>query len=72
MADIDVYLQRQRTGRLIRQGERHIFGYGLDATEALSLTMPLRTESYSSHDLLPVFQMNLLNISSRHWLIFLN
>ncbi len=59
MADIDVYLSELISGRLIRQSEQHVFGYGLDATEALSLTMPISTQSYANQALHPVFQMNL-------------
>jgi serine/threonine-protein kinase HipA len=59
MADIDVYVDQQIAGRLTRQNERHIFGYTIDSTEAISLTMPVRTESYAYQGLHPVFQMNL-------------
>ena len=59
MADVDVYLNEQISGRLSKQVEQHIFTYGLDASEALSLTMPLCTESYPDQGLHPVFQMNL-------------
>jgi len=66
MADIDVYLKpnvnEQKTnllGRLIKNARKHVFSYQLGANEALSLTMPVRTESYNFDDLHPVFQMNL-------------
>ncbi|MCJ8268160.1 MAG: type II toxin-antitoxin system HipA family toxin [Psychrosphaera sp.] len=59
MADIDVYLTQKMTGRLTKLAERHVFTYGLDVSEAMSLTMPIRTESYAYHGLHPVFQMNL-------------
>ena len=60
MAEIDVYLNRDQAGRLTKSGARHIFGYDLDAQEAVSLTMPIRTESYTyEQGLHPVFQMNL-------------
>ena len=59
MADIDVYTVQNFTGRLTRSGTRHAFTYNQDAKEALSLTMPLRVESYTYEDLHPVFQMNL-------------
>ncbi|WP_252179895.1 type II toxin-antitoxin system HipA family toxin [Endozoicomonas sp. 4G] len=59
MADIDVYTAQTFTGRLTRSGSKHVFTYNQGANEALSLTMPMRIESYSYEDLHPVFQMNL-------------
>lgn len=57
---VDVLVARQRVGRLARVQQRHSFTYGLDATEALSLTMPLRVETYNyEQGLHPLFQMNL-------------
>ena len=57
---VDVFVASQRVGRLARAQQRHSFTYGLDATEALSLTMPLRVESYHyDQGLHPLFQMNL-------------
>lgn len=60
MHEVDVFIRRNLTGRLAREQQRHSFTYGLDATEALSLTMPLRLESYRyEQGLHPLFQMNL-------------
>lgn len=59
MANIDVWTNKQITGRLSKSAERHVFNYGLNSSEALSLTMPIRTESYNSEALHPIFQMNL-------------
>ena len=59
MADIDVYAAQTFTGRLTRSDSKHIFTYNQGAGEALSLTMPMRIESYSYDGLHPVFQMNL-------------
>ncbi len=60
MADIDVYVANQIAGRLVKTENKHIFSYHQDALDALSLTMPLRTESYAyPSGLHPVFQMNL-------------
>jgi len=59
MAEIDVYMAGQMAGRLAKADGKHILSYHYNATEALSLTMPMRTESYSYQDLHPVFQMNL-------------
>lgn len=65
MANIDVYLKSSfpqdelLTGRLEKSVDKHILTYQLGAKEALSLTMPIRTESYTTSELHPVFQMNL-------------
>ncbi len=57
---LDVWITREQAGRLARVQQRHSFTYSLDATEALSLTMPLRLESYNyDQGLHPLFQMNL-------------
>jgi len=72
MADIDVYLdnvnnnnskiETQISGRLSKSSKsknKHVFSYFQNSEQALSLTMPIRTESYSYPDLHPLFQMNL-------------
>lgn len=60
MSEVDVFVNRRLTGRLARTHQRHGFTYGLDAPEALSLTMPLRLETYAyEQGLHPLFQMNL-------------
>ncbi len=51
-----------RAGLLGREGRlRHIFAYGPSTPDSaqVSLTMPVRLESWASRDLHPVFQMNL-------------
>ena len=59
MATVDVYLEACKVGHLEKADFKHVFGYDSHAAEALSLSMPLRTESYSSQALHPLFQMNL-------------
>ena len=63
MAEVDVYTghgsQPALTGRLSASQQQYVFSYRHDAREALSLTMPLRHESYSYGQLHPIFQMNL-------------
>lgn len=59
MAEIDIFLNKQLNGRLAKQSDKAIFNFDLNANEALSLTMPIRTESYSFTNLHPIFQMNL-------------
>jgi len=67
--NIDIYLKpdfQQLVAKLNAKNSsasfnnnKHIMTYHPDASEALSLTMPLRNESYTHYDLHPVFQMNL-------------
>lgn len=60
MNELDVWLGRQRAGRLTKAQRRHGYTYQLDAGEALSLTMPLRVETYHyEQGLHPLFQMNM-------------
>ena len=47
MVDIDVYVAKQIAGRLDKADTKLVFGYHHDTSEALTLTMPLRTESYT-------------------------
>ncbi len=59
MADVDLYINNRVAGRVAQTADKYLFSYHQDAVEALSLTMPLRIESYSSPVLHPIFQMNL-------------
>ena len=62
MNAVDVHTGHQKpviSGRLQAQRGKHVFTYRHDAPEALSLTMPLREESYAHGQLHPIFQMNL-------------
>jgi serine/threonine-protein kinase HipA len=67
-ASVDIYLKpdlspQQLVAQLSFESEldskKHILSYHPQADEALSLTMPLRNESYAHNDLHPIFQMNL-------------
>jgi len=60
---IEVWSDLSRAGRLDRMGPRgSVFAYALEAARdrAVSMTMPVRLETYSeAHRLLPIFEMNL-------------
>lgn len=57
---LQAWIEQKRIGQLAQETEkRHVFNYTSDATEAISLTMPVRLESWVSPDLHPTFQMNL-------------
>lgn len=65
MANVDVYLQSENVGLLAKTAqldefsEKHSFTYLPDASQALSLLMPVRRETYDFPGLHPIFQMNL-------------
>lgn len=65
MTDFDslaVWVANDRAGTVARADRRHhVFAYTPSAPQSLqvSLTMPVRLESWASRDLHPVFQMNL-------------
>lgn len=59
MANIDIYNNNLMIGRLKKENIKHLYSYSLDANSALSLTMPVRLESYSYDGLHPFFQMNI-------------
>lgn len=59
MANVDVYNHDKRVGRLQKQNIAHHYSYDLNASHALSLTMPIRVETYSFEGLHPFFQMNM-------------
>ena len=59
MTDIDLYIHNRIAGRVAKTGEKHLFSYHQDALEALSLTLHLCLERYTSLELHPIFQMNL-------------
>ncbi|MEZ5536569.1 MAG: type II toxin-antitoxin system HipA family toxin [Thiolinea sp.] len=62
MKEVDVHIGHAApviSGRLSNNRGRHVFSYRHDAAEALSVTMPIRYESYQHPELHPIFQMNL-------------
>lgn len=59
-AKLKVWIDRAPTG-VLEQAERrrYVFAYAPEARDAVSLTMPIRLESWTHHELHPIFQMNL-------------
>lgn len=57
---LKVWIDGAPTG-ILEQADRkkHVFGYAPQARDAVSLTMPIRLESWAHHELHPIFQMNL-------------
>jgi serine/threonine-protein kinase HipA len=61
-AELAVWAANSRAGLLVREKLRHyVFGYDPSSVrdQAVSLTMPVRRESWVTPELHPVFQMNL-------------
>ena len=55
---MQVYVNQTKTGTLSKE-EKYIFNYNAQAKDIVSLTMPIRSESWSSQELHPIFQMNM-------------
>ena len=56
---LKIYLNTAHSGNLTYENERYIFNYTSDAKDVVSLTMPIRSASWNSKKLHPIFQMNL-------------
>jgi len=62
VSSLAVWVANQRSGLLAREsGGKYVFSYNQNADPGaqVSLTMPVRLESWTSRDLHPIFQMNL-------------
>jgi len=57
--DLKVFVNSALTGRLAEEEDKYVFNYDAKARELVSLTMPLRNESWTSKALHPIFQMNM-------------
>ena len=44
---------------ILYKEEKYVFNYSTDAKDIISLTMPIRSESWTSESLHPIFQMNM-------------
>lgn len=57
--ELKVFVNTALSGRLSKEADRYIFNYDAEAKDMVSLTMPLRSESWTSKTLHPIFQMNM-------------
>ncbi len=57
--NLKVYVNKIPSGDLSKEGDNYIFNYSEDARDIVSLTMPIRRESWVHKELHPIFQMNL-------------
>ena len=58
-SSLGVFVNQKSTGTLSLEAHKYIFNYGGEAEDLVSLTMPVRAESWKSRELHPVFQMNM-------------
>ena len=56
---LDVFVNQKSTGSLDFEDHKYIFNYDKEAKDLVSLTMPIRAESWKSRELHPIFQMNM-------------
>ena len=58
-SSLSVYVNTVLSGRLSKEEDQYVFNYAMNASDVVSLTMPIRSASWISKTLHPVFQMNL-------------
>lgn len=70
---LQVYVEGEHSGELLKEGEEFIFNYsGGNAEHFVSLTMPVRAKGYVHPDLHPIFEMHLpegylLSVIKKHF-----
>ncbi|MEA2047909.1 MAG: type II toxin-antitoxin system HipA family toxin [Campylobacterota bacterium] len=58
-SSLSVFVNTVLSGRLSKEEDHYVFNYAMNASDVVSLTMPIRSASWISKTLHPVFQMNL-------------
>jgi len=56
---LKVFINKHHSGNLAYEQEQYIFNYTTDTKSVVSLTMPLRSASWNSKKLHPIFEMNM-------------
>jgi serine/threonine-protein kinase HipA len=56
---LKVFINKTHNGNLYFENEKYVFNYLENANEIVSLTMPVRSASWDSKKLHPIFQMNM-------------
>lgn len=56
---LNIYVNKNLSGILHKEDDKFIYNYDRDTKNIVSLTMPIRNESWNSRNLHPIFQMNL-------------
>ena len=58
-SNLKVFVNAILSGRLSEEEDQYVFNYDEDAEALVSLTMPIRSASWTSKTLHPIFQMNM-------------
>ncbi len=58
-SNLKVFVNATLSGRLSEEEDQYVFNYDEDAEALVSLTMPIRSASWTSKTLHPIFQMNM-------------
>jgi len=58
-SSLKVFVNAKETGVLSVENEQYIFNYNEKAEDVVSLTMPIRSQSWTHKELHPIFQMNM-------------
>lgn len=56
---LNVFINKELSGNLSKENDTYVFNYKEDTKDIVSLTMPVRSNSWTSKKLHPIFQMNL-------------
>jgi len=59
MKNLEVFVNKAKAGVLAKEADTFVFSYESDAKDLVSVTMPIRTQSWNSNRLHPIFEMNL-------------
>jgi len=59
MHNLDIYTNSDKAGVLALESNKYVFSYDSNAKSIVSVTMPVRTQSWTSTKLHPIFEMNL-------------
>lgn len=57
--NLKVFINKIHSGDLSFENEQNVFNYNSDVKDVVSLTMPIRSASWNSKKLHPIFQMNM-------------
>jgi len=72
-SSLDVHVNRDKVGDLVFENNEYVYSYtGNDKNDYISLTMPVRTKSYTNKQLHPIFEMHLpegylLSVIKKHF-----
>lgn len=59
MKNLEIYTNQDKAGTLAKESNKYIFTYDNSAKNVVSVTMPIRVQSWVSDKLHPIFEMNL-------------